>query len=756
MGRIEIGKKRIYVLLAACAATFLLYNLLSYGPGSSGLQYSPKQPIHPPEPVIPENEDYEWEDEFPSLPEIPKPIDEDDGKSYPADDTPRPPATPEKPSQVAQPDAHPITTFMKVADEKWREYEGSRSMTFRQTVERYRSRYGRHPPPGFKEWYIYARKRNVWNIDDFDHIMDDLRPFWAIEPRLIRTYAAHLWEDPEHGVAGIHIRNGSIARASMGSWRSETMEEVINLFVEHLPDMDIMMNKLDQPRLLVPFEDLKDLMDKEHASRVMPPETEYSFTENQDRLTNLNLTLEPLQLDESEERYPAEWFGYPGKHYMDIASKACPPESPARNTNMTMTEANAMYKDPSSGIVSNFNLSSDLCTVGPALTDLHGMLYSASSIIASHKLVPIFSECKVNVNNDIMFPANMYWKHDDRYDYNPVEDVPWREKADTIIWRGVTSGGVQIENNWQTMHRQRLVQLMNGTHQALTNHSVTILAQDSSKPGQKEGAFSPFADLGMPSAPPSTYHNVSLNPAAFATKISDIGFVESWGCIPNCDFYNDVFSWVPSTTLTRQFRSKYLIDVDGHSFSGRWHAFLLSKSLGFKATIFREWHDSRLFAWRHFVPVDNRYDDLYSLLTYFAGYGSPTGPDASAAEQSRNVFISPHPEEAKRLARQGREWANKVLRRDDIEVYMYRLLLEYGRVCDDNRDRIGYSGDGSELDRFDAGEEAEGAAKGTKDAAEGSRWGVGGWFGGAAGPDQAEKEGVVEDGRPNHGVGTER
>lgn len=33
---------------------------------------------------------------------------------------------------------------------------------------------------------------------------------------------------------------------------------------------------------------------------------------------------------------------------------------------------------------------------------------------------------------------------------------------------------------------------------------------------------------------------------------------------------------------------------------------------------------------------------------------------------------------------------------------MFRLLIEYGRVIDDNRDRIGYSGDGSELDKYDA------------------------------------------------------
>lgn len=734
MGPIEIGKRRIYILVAACAATFLLYNLLSYSSYSdNGLRYSPTKPrpVHPPEPVIPENEDSEWNDPLPPLPERPTvpPVEHED----------RPEPTSQPPTPASRPDGHPITALMKEADARWREYEGSRSESFRQTVEKYRSRYGRHPPPGFKEWYIYARRKNVWNIDDFDHIMDDLRPFWAIEPKIMRTHAAHMWENDAHAVAGIHIRNKTIARVHNGSWRSETMEEVINLFVEYLPDMDIMLNRLDQPRLLVPWEDLQKYLDTEYKTRAMPPQVDYNFTSGQDRLTNIG--LEPGHIDESEERYDAEWFGYPGKQYMDIASKACPPESPARS-NMSISQADAMYKEPSAGIVSNFNLSSDLCTVGPTIQNLHGMLYSASSITASHKLVPIFSECKVNVNNDIMFPANMYWKHDDRYDYSPDEDVPWRQKSDTMIWRGVTSGGVQIDTNWQTMHRQRLVQLMNGTHMALENQSVAVLTQDPSN-GDSQG-FSPFADLGLPSKPPVTYHNTTFHPDVFADKISDIGFVESWGCVPNCDFYNDVFTYKPQTSLTSQFRSKYLIDVDGHSFSGRWHAFLLSKSLGFKATIFREWHDSRLFAWRHFVPVDNRYDDLYSLLTYFVGYGNPPNRDTAASDSlsrgNDDIFVPPHQEEAKRLARQGREWANKVLRRDDIEVYWFRLLLEYARVMDDNRDRIGYSGDGSELDRFDAGEAfAEGDG-----ATTGSKWGIGGWFGGAAGP---------EDAKPNHGVG---
>jgi hypothetical protein len=36
------------------------------------------------------------------------------------------------------------------------------------------------------------------------------------------------------------------------------------------------------------------------------------------------------------------------------------------------------------------------------------------------------------------------------------------------------------------------------------------------------------------------------------------------------------------------------------------------------------------------------------------------------------------------------------------QIYTFRLLIEYARIIDDNRDRIGYSGDGSELARYDS------------------------------------------------------
>ena len=553
----------------------------------------------------------------------------------------------DKPDSPLEPvDAHPISLLMREADEAWRKYEDSRSTSFRQTVRTYKRKYGRHPPPGFKDWYKYARRRNVHNIDDFDQINDDMRPFWAIEPKILRSLAANMWRDEKGGASGIHIRNHKVVKETNGAWRSETMITLIKKIVKYLPDMDIAMNRLDQPRVVVPWDDMQTLLEKEKESRRTPPETIDEFSMNMEGF--LNITSE----DEPQEKEDPGWYSHAGKQYMEVASTACPPESPARQNLTDFAQAESTYKNRLGGLIGNFNLSSDLCTVGPQIQDKHGLLYSSSSMVATKRLVPIFGECKVNVNSDILFPANMYWKHDERYDYDSKHDVEWDDKKDIMIWRGVSSGGTQNADNWQRMHRQRLVMQVNGTEMA--GKEVRILTEQPEKKGEYEN-----------------YRE--FHPSQFAQDHTDVGFTETWGCIPDdCPFYKDVWTLKEGVPIGEQFKNKYLVDVDGHSFSGRWIAFLESKSLGIKSTIFREWHDSRLFAWRHFAPMDNCYDDIYTLLTYFLGVGTPHDKrEAGVNDTSGKAYVARHDAEGRRIANQGREWAKKVLRRDDIEVSIW-------------------------------------------------------------------------------------
>ncbi|RKF83472.1 Beta-1,2-xylosyltransferase 1 [Golovinomyces cichoracearum] len=567
-------------------------------------------------------------------------------------------------------DNHPIAKLMRDADSAWRQYTKNRSMSFSQTVEKYRDMYGRNPPPGFSDWYRFARERKVQNIDDFQQIIDDLRPFWGIEPSIIRSHAAHLHENPDHGISSLHIRNKKIWKLTNVDWRMETFSEMVKPFMKFLPDMDIAMNRLDQPRVIVPWNDIQDLLKKEIESRRIN-------VGSRDRWTKRITGLFGDKSNESKSTLSdAEFFPAHGQQYMKIARDSCPPDSPARNAVYPPRDIEKLYKSPESGFIINFNLSSDICTVGPVLEDKHGFLFAPSTIWATRKLVPIFGESKTSVNSDILFPANMYYRNDERYNFDPTHDYDWDDKKDCMIWRGVTSGGVNTAENWRKMHRQRLV--------AMTDAS--IMANKKTR----------IMRYSMNAKNAHYYSWLDFNASSFIKDHTDVGFTGSIACAPNCDFYKDILTYKKMITLGQQFTNKYLVDIDGHSFSGRWHAFLQSKSLAIKSTIFKEWHDSRLFAWRHFIPMDNRYDDLYSILTYFIGLGSPM-----AAEKGE-PYVQRHDFEARKIGQQGREWAAKTLRREDIEVYLYRLLLEYARVIDDNRDEIGYNGDGSEMARFDA------------------------------------------------------
>ena len=45
---------------------------------------------------------------------------------------------------------------------------------------------------------------------------------------------------------------------------------------------------------------------------------------------------------------------------------------------------------------------------------------------------------------------------------------------------------------------------------------------------------------------------------------------------------------------------------------------------------------------------------------------------------------------AEKIAMGGREWAGRALRKEDMSVYVLRLLLEYARVVDDDREVMGW------------------------------------------------------------------
>jgi hypothetical protein len=111
-------------------------------------------------------------------------------------------------------------------------------------------------------------------------------------------------------------------------------------------------------------------------------------------------------------------------------------------------------------------------------------------------------------------------------------------------------------------------------------------------------------------------------------------------------------------------------------------ATLRSNSVPVLSSIFREWYTERLLPWVHFVPIDLRYHSLHNTLGYFVGLKS-RGPLNGETHEDEG-----RKEDARWIADQSRKWANQAIRREDQEIYLFRLLLEWSRVIDDERDTL--------------------------------------------------------------------
>ncbi|KFY22165.1 hypothetical protein V493_06803 [Pseudogymnoascus sp. VKM F-4281 (FW-2241)] len=589
-------------------------------------------------------------------------------------------------------DHHPIHKHIVKRDTIWDQYQEqgkSISQNFSSIVLNYRVRYGRSPPPGFDKWYKFARDRKVEILGDFgvtgnaafvgpfQQIMDDLRPFWGVDPKVIRSLAGRMHSKPNDDVVGVHIRDGAVLDVNQGTsefdrWeRMGSFVEMIQSFVKDLPDMDIAINKLSKPRVTVPWDELQKLLKSEEESRARTEHANNGFSKH---LPGLWEDAAP-----KETVVDPEWKDRSGEHYLSIVKEACPPESMVHNEDLLKINS---LRRTNKTIIQNHNRSLDLCSMGPFVSDIHSMLYAPMQLKNTHRLVPIFSDGKTNVNNDILYPSGLYWDTSKagNYEYDDKYDYAWEDKLDTMYWRGtITEPPLAEANYWDAMQRNRLVRNLDAKSMANTN--VTVIGTDPLYPNV-------YGEDGL----------LNFQPAKYALEHSDAKYVNGGLCGDNCKGIGGDWDFQNATAIAKQFHNRYILDVDGDGISARFRALLQSRSLPIKSTVFKEWHNSRLFAWVHFVPLGIEYRELYSLLTYFVGYGNAEGNEGGEDWVNKDVYVQRHEFEGRLIAKRGSEWAAKVLRKEDMEVYMYRLLLEYGRIIDDNRENIGYPGDGSEVD----------------------------------------------------------
>lgn len=84
---------------------------------------------------------------------------------------------------------HPIALLMQDAQSKFRTLMSRQSTSLDEAVREYKKRYARSPPKGFEDWYKFAKENNVKIIDEYDSLVKDLEPFWALSGEELRRRA---------------------------------------------------------------------------------------------------------------------------------------------------------------------------------------------------------------------------------------------------------------------------------------------------------------------------------------------------------------------------------------------------------------------------------------------------------------------------------------------------------------------------------------------------------------------------------------
>lgn len=99
-------------------------------------------------------------------------------------------------------------------------------------------------------------------------------------------------------------------------------------------------------------------------------------------------------------------------------------------------------------------------------------------------------------------------------------------------------------------------------------------------------------------AAPGTFVSTMIPTAYLSQEIMDVAFVAAVGSYPGGeDALRQVHRFGQSVPLGKHWSYKYLLDLDGMSYSGRFMALMASDSAVIKATVYQEYFSDWLQPW---------------------------------------------------------------------------------------------------------------------------------------------------------------
>lgn len=369
---------------------------------------------------------------------------------------------------------HPIPKLMQEAEAKYKKKLGGQSKTLKDAVIEYIRRYRRPPPKGFDGWWNFTQANNVKMVDEFDGMIDDLKPFWSLSGEEIRRRSVQVGSLPSIDL--VRIRNGAATIDNMHpdfhdteiSARSKGFRNMLTKYVKTVCHISTSSTG---------------------SSGKLHPAPRHGFpNQHQSRRKSAS----PLGTSNVSKSYIARLFTYvlllylsnlPIIIYFEVGVEAmlggpfiadwgndgtlweawrrtCTPQSSARRLFSSIrspitVQVKNHFASSAVGPGSDFSFTKgtssnqDFCDV-PYIHYTQGHFFSDWRSIPA--LYPVFSPAKAQGFMDIKIPSHYYFGSTRRYTYgwDPINqelkdydamEVPWENKTDKVFWRGATTGG---------------------------------------------------------------------------------------------------------------------------------------------------------------------------------------------------------------------------------------------------------------------------------------------------------------------------
>ncbi|KAF3143705.1 F-actin-capping protein subunit beta [Orbilia oligospora] len=293
--------------------------------------------------------------------------------------------------------SHPIEKLILQNYRKHQNFLNRQSKTPEEAIKVYKKRYQRDPPPGFSKWVRYALAHNSTVIDDYDMIEERIAPFRSISSfDLTRRMKA--WQESADAFETVKIRDGKFV--DCGEQFKNSIEDI----VDQLPDMDILLNWLDEPRI-VGYDHLRD------SNKVIMED-------------------------------------YASKDAWEILSGKCHFSSQKKAKRDTTTKVK---------YVENPKEALDICA-HPEAWNQHGFFNSPSNFRATRNVIPFFSTTSMSTMADLLTPGLDYVDWHYIGDAKTVDNTNYTAKKSQMYWKGWSTGSWFKETSWKRNHRIRFVE----------------------------------------------------------------------------------------------------------------------------------------------------------------------------------------------------------------------------------------------------------------------------------------------------------